>query len=544
MPINVIKRDGRKEPLDIEKLHKVVFWATENLSGVSASELEIRSQIQFYNNIKTTEIQETMIKAAADLISEESPNYQYVAGRLVNYHLRKEVYDDYAPLSLLELIRRNVKSGFYDPALLTDYSENEWNAIEKFIDHERDMALTYVAMEQLRGKYLVQNRVSGQIMETPQIAYALIAATLFARYPQETRMKYVRDYYDAISKHDISLPTPIMAGLRTPQRQFSSCVLIETGDSLDSINATSSAIVKYVSQKAGIGIGAGSIRAIGSPIRKGDASHTGLIPFYKHFQSAVRSCSQGGVRNGAATLYYPLWHYEIEDLLVLKNNKGTEDNRVRQMDYGVQFNKLMYERLLSGGDITCFSPSDVPGLYDAFFADQDKFKEIYEKAEKNPKIRKKTYKAIDLFSQFMEERKNTGRIYLMNVDHANTHGAFIESKAVIKQSNLCLTGDSKLEVLHSDGKREHISLASFVEQFAYGSITGVKVRSYDTSLSEYMWADVTAAALTATATELMEIEDENGNVIRCTPDHLIWTKNRGWIAAIDLDENDVLCAEI
>ena len=437
MPINVIKRDGRKEPLDIEKLHKVVFWATENLSGVSASELEIRSQIQFYNNIKTTEIQETMIKAAADLISEESPNYQYVAGRLVNYHLRKEVYGDYAPLSLLELIRRNVKSGFYDPALLTDYSENEWNAIEKFIDHERDMALTYVAMEQLRGKYLVQNRVSGQIMETPQIAYALIAATLFARYPQESRMKYVRDYYDAISKHDISLPTPIMAGLRTPQRQFSSCVLIETGDSLDSINATSSAIVKYVSQKAGIGIGAGSIRAIGSPIRKGDASHTGLIPFYKHFQSAVRSCSQGGVRNGAATLYYPLWHYEIEDLLVLKNNKGTEDNRVRQMDYGVQFNKLMYERLLSGGDITCFSPSDVPGLYDAFFADQDKFKEIYEKAEKNPKIRKKTYKAIDLFSQFMEERKNTGRIYLMNVDHANTHGAFIESKAVIKQSNLC-----------------------------------------------------------------------------------------------------------
>ena len=437
MPINVIKRDGRKEPLDIEKLHKVVFWATENLSGVSASELEIRSQIQFYNNIKTTEIQETMIKAAADLISEESPNYQYVAGRLVNYHLRKEVYGEYAPLSLYELIRRNVKSGFYDSALLTDYTEDEWNAIEKFIEHDRDMTLTYVAMEQLRGKYLVQNRVSGQIMETPQTAYALIAATLFARYPIETRMKYVRDYYDAISKHDISLPTPIMAGLRTPQRQFSSCVLIETGDSLDSINATSSAIVKYVSQKAGIGIGAGSIRAIGSPIRRGDASHTGLIPFYKHFQSAVRSCSQGGVRNGAATLYYPLWHYEVEDLLVLKNNKGTEDNRIRQMDYGVQFNKLMYERLLSGGDITCFSPSDVPGLYDAFFADQDKFKEIYEKAERNPKIRKKTYKAIDLFSQFMEERKNTGRIYLMNVDHANTHGAFIESIAPIKQSNLC-----------------------------------------------------------------------------------------------------------
>ena len=437
MAINVIKRDGRKEPLNIEKLHKVVFWATENLSGVSASELELRSQIQFYNNIKTSELQETLIKAAADLISEEATNYQYVAGRLVNYHLRKQVYNDYHPLSLIDIIKKNVGSGFYDANLLSDYTEEEWASINKFVDHERDMQLTYVAMEQLRGKYLVQNRVTGEIMETPQVAYALIAATLFAKYPQETRLKYVRDYYDAISKHDISLPTPIMAGLRTPQRQFSSCVLIETGDSLDSINATSSAIVKYVSQKAGIGIGAGSIRAIGSPIRRGDASHTGLIPFYKMFQAAVRSCSQGGVRNGAATLYYPLWHYEVEDLLVLKNNKGTEDNRIRQMDYGVQFNKLMYERLLQGGDITCFSPSDVPGLYDSFFADQDKFKELYEKAEKNPKIRKKTYKAIDLFSQFMEERKNTGRIYLMNVDHANTHGAFIESKAAIKQSNLC-----------------------------------------------------------------------------------------------------------
>jgi len=437
MAINVTKRDGRKEPLNIDKLHKVVFWATENISNVSASELELRSQIQFYNNIKTTEIQETMIKAAADLISEDAPNYQYVAGRLVNYHLRKEVYGDYHPWTLIDIIKKNVTSGFYDPALLTDYTEEEWATINKFVDHERDCSLAYVAMEQLRGKYLVQNRVTGQIMETPQVAYVLIAATLFSRYPKETRLRYVRDYYDAISKHDISLPTPVMAGVRTPQRQFSSCVLIETDDSLDSINATSSAIVKYVSQKAGIGIGAGAIRAIGSPIRKGDASHTGLIPFYKHFQTAVRSCSQGGVRNGAATLYYPLWHYEVEDLLVLKNNKGTEDNRVRHMDYGVQFNKLMYERLLQGGDITCFSPSDVPGLYDAFFQDQDKFKQLYEAAEKNSKIRKKTYKAIDLFSMFMEERKNTGRIYLMNVDHANTHGAFIESIAPVKQSNLC-----------------------------------------------------------------------------------------------------------
>ena len=435
--ISVVKRDGSKEPLDVEKLHRVVFWATENLTGVSASEVEIKSQIQFYTNIKTRDIQETLIKAAADLISEEAPNYQYVAGRLVNYHLRKEVYGDYKPWHILNLIKRNIDMGFYDEELLTQYTEEEWDRINGFIDHERDASLSYVAMEQLRGKYLVQNRVTGQIMETPQIAYALIAATLFNKYPAETRLRYIKDYYDAISKHDISLPTPIMAGVRTPQRQFSSCVLIESDDSLDSISATASAIVKYVSMKAGIGINAGKIRAIGSPIRKGDASHTGVIPFFKHFQSAVRSCSQGGVRNGAATLYYPIWHLEVEDMLVLKNNKGTEDNRVRQMDYGVQFNKLMYERLLTGGVITCFSPSDVPGLYEAFFSDQNKFKELYEAAERNTKIRKKEYKAIDLFSQFMEERKNTGRIYLMNVDHANTHGAFVEAVAPIKQSNLC-----------------------------------------------------------------------------------------------------------
>ena len=435
--IMVTKRDGRKESLDIEKLHKVVYWATEGLKNVSVSELELRSQIQFYDNIKTTDIQETMIKAAADLISEENPAYQYVAGRLVNYHLRKQVYGDYQPWHLYDLVKKNVAAGFYDPDLLSDYTEEEWNKINSIIDHERDMSLTYVAMEQLRGKYLVQNRVTGQIMETPQVLYALVAAVLFSKYDKSTRLNWVKDYYECISKHDVSLPTPIMAGLRTPQRQFSSCVLIETDDSLDSINATTSAIVKYVSQKAGIGIGAGRIRAIGSPVRNGDTSHTGVVPFYKLFQAAVRSCSQGGVRNGAATLYYPLWHLEVEDLLVLKNNKGTEDTRVRHMDYGVQFNKVMYERLLAGSTITLFSPNDVPDLYDAFYSDTDTFRNLYEKYERNPKIRKKSIPAIDLFSAFMTERKDTGRVYLMNVDNANSHSAFIESIAPIKQSNLC-----------------------------------------------------------------------------------------------------------
>jgi len=347
------------------------------------------------------------------------------------------VYNGFEPWHVKKLVDRNTKSGFYDPELVTKYTDNEWDKIDSFIRHERDENLTYVAMEQLRGKYLCQNRVSGEIFETPQMCYILIAASLFQDYPISSRLQWVKEYYDAISLHDISLPTPVMAGVRTPQRQFSSCVLIETDDSLDSINATAAAVVKYVSQKAGIGIGGGSIRAIGSPIRKGDAYHTGIIPFYKHFQSAVKSCSQGGVRGGAATIYYPVWHLEVEDMLVLKNNKGTEENRVRHMDYGVQFNKLMYERLVTGGDITLFSPADVPGLYEAFFADQDLFRELYERAERNTRLRKKTIPASQLFSSFMEERKNTGRIYLQNVDNANEHGSFLPELAPIRQSNLC-----------------------------------------------------------------------------------------------------------
>ena len=434
--INVTKRNGQTEPLNLDKLHKVVFYATENIAGVSASQIELKSHIQFYNGITTTEIQETLIKATADLISEETPNYQWVAGRLVNYHLNKLAYGNFVAPPLIDIVNRNIELGYYDSNILELYTVEEINQLDRYIKHNRDENISYVGMEQFRGKYLVQNRVTGDIFETPQIAYMLIAATLFSSYTND-RLKWVKDFYDAISNFDISLPTPIMAGVRTPQRQFSSCVLIETDDSLDSINATSSAVVKYVSQKSGIGIGAGRIRAIGSPVRNGDTSHTGVIPFFKLFQASVKSCSQGGVRGGAATLYYPIWHLEIEDMLVLKNNKGTENNRVRHLDYGVQFNKLFYERLMEGGDITLFSPSDVDGLYESFFNDYDKFKELYEAAEKDTKIRKKVVTAIELFSSFMEERKNTGRIYLMNVDHANSHSSFDEKVAPIRQSNLC-----------------------------------------------------------------------------------------------------------
>ena len=432
--IQVTKRDGTKEPLDINKFHKVTLHACEGLSGVSVSDLEIKTHIQFYDKIKSSDIQETLIKAAAELITEEQPNYQYVAGRLINYNLRKQVYGKYEPEHLFEHYSRVVLEGYYDNSLTSAYSQDEWIELADYIDHDRDNLLTYAAMEQFRGKYLIRNRVTNKFYETPQMAFMLIAMTLFQNYTKD-RMKWVKDLYDAISKFDISLPTPIMASVRSPQRQFSSCVLIETDDSLDSINATASAIVKYVSQKAGIGIGGGRIRAIGSPIRNGDASHTGAVPFYKHFQSAVKSCSQGGVRGGAATLYYPIWHYEVEDLLVLKNNKGTEDNRIRHLDYGVQFNKVMYERLLSGGNITLFSPSDVPDLYEAFYKNTEDFRELYEKYERS-KVRKKTISALDLFSIFVTERKDTGRIYLMNVDHANDHGSFTQA-APIKMSNLC-----------------------------------------------------------------------------------------------------------
>ncbi|KGQ29515.1 class 1a ribonucleoside-diphosphate reductase subunit alpha [Gallibacterium anatis] len=436
--LRVTKRDGRLEPIDLDKIHRVITWAAEGLENVSVSQVELRSHIQFYEGIKTSDIHETIIKSAADLISKDTPDYQYLAARLAIFHLRKKAFGHFEPPRLYEQVKRLVRMGKYDASLLVDYSREEWDEMDTYLDHWRDMTFSYAAVKQLEGKYLVQNRVTGEIYESAQFLYILVAASLFAQYPKDTRLNYIRRFYDATSTFKISLPTPIMAGVRTPTRQFSSCVLIECDDSLDSINATSAAIVKYVSQRAGIGVNAGAIRALGSPIRNGEAFHTGCIPFYKHFQTAVKSCSQGGVRGGAATVYYPIWHLEVESLLVLKNNRGVEDNRVRHMDYGVQLNKLMYQRLIKGADITLFSPSDVPGLYAAFFADQEKFEQLYLKYEQDPNIRKRSVKAIELFSLLMQERASTGRIYIQNVDHCNTHSPFDPSVAPVRQSNLCL----------------------------------------------------------------------------------------------------------
>lgn len=434
----VSKRDGRREPLDLDKIHRVIDWAAEGLSNVSVSQVELKSHIQFYDGIKTEDIHETIIKSAADLICKDSPDYQYLAARLAVFHLRKKAYGQFEPPALYSHVVKMVKNNRYDSHILEDYSEAELVQLDSYIDHSRDLNFSYAAVKQLEGKYLVQNRVSGEIYESAQFLYMLVAACLFANYPKSTRLDYVRRFYDACSLFKLSLPTPIMAGVRTPTRQFSSCVLIECDDSLDSINAASSAIVKYVSQRAGIGINAGRIRALGSPIRNGEAFHTGCIPFYKHFQTAVKSCSQGGVRGGAATLFYPLWHLEVESLLVLKNNRGVEENRVRHLDYGVQFNRLMYTRLIKDDYITLFSPSDVPGLYDAFFEDQEKFEQLYVKYEADSGIRKKRLKAIELFTLFMQERASTGRIYLQNVDHCNTHSPFNPKVAPVRQSNLCL----------------------------------------------------------------------------------------------------------
>ncbi|PWK11439.1 ribonucleoside-diphosphate reductase class Ia alpha subunit [Psychrobacter immobilis] len=436
--IKVTKRDGRLELIDLDKIHKVIEWAAHNLDNVSVSQVELKSHIQFYEGIKTRDIHETIIKSAADLISEDTPDYQYLAARLAIFHLRKIAYNKFTPPHLYDHVKKLTDAGKYDQHILADYSRAEFDELEEYLDHWRDMNLAYAAVEQMAGKYLVQDRVNKTVFESPQFLYMLVGMCLFSRYNKSDRLDYVKRFYDATSQFKISLPTPIMAGVRTPSRQFSSCVLIECGDSLDSINATTSAIVRYVSQRAGIGINAGRIRALGSPIRGGEAQHTGCIPFYKLFQTAVKCCSQGGVRGGAATLFYPLWHLEVESLLVLKNNRGVEDNRVRHMDYGVQLNKTMYTRLIKGQDISLFSPGDTPGLYDAFFEDQDKFEELYTKYENDPSIRSRQIPAADLFSLMMQERASTGRIYIQNVDHCNTHSPFDPTVAPIRQSNLCM----------------------------------------------------------------------------------------------------------
>ena len=430
----VIKRNGSIEGLDLNKLHLMVEEACKDLAGVSASQVEMQSGIQFYDGITTSEVQEILIRSASDLIDLDHPNYQFVAARLLLFALRKQLFGRMHECStLIEHVHNCVDKGVYDEEILSLYSDEEFDKLQSFIVHERDYLFTYAGLRQVVDKYLVQDRSSGALYETPQFMYLMIAATIFSKYPKETRLDYVKKYYDAISKHKINIPTPIMAGVRTPLRQFASCVLVDVDDTLDSIFSSDVAIGKYVSQRAGIGINAGRIRGINSKIRGGEVQHTGVVPFLKKFEATVRCCTQNGIRGGSATVFFPIWHQEIEDILVLKNNKGTEDNRVRKLDYGIQISKLFYERFIKNQEITLFSPHSVPGLYDAFGTDS--FDEIYVNAEQDESIPRKTIGAQELFLDLLKERAETGRIYIMNIDHCNSHSSYLDK---VNMSNLCM----------------------------------------------------------------------------------------------------------
>jgi len=454
--INVIKRNGRgKESLDIDKIHSMVGFATEGITGVSASHVEMNSGLQFFDGISTDDIQQILIKSANDLISLESPNYQYVAARLLLFSLRKSLHHRlWEHPKFLTHIKKLVDLGLYDKGILDNYTEAEIDRMGMWIDHERDYNFTYAGLRQVMDKYLVQDRSTGEIFETPQFMYMMIAATLFAKYSKESRLQYVKKYYDAISRFKINIPTPVMAGVRTPLRQFASCVLVDSDDTLPSIFSSDMAIGRYVAQRAGIGINAGRIRGINSKIRGGEIQHTGVIPFLKKFEATVRCCTQNGVRGGSATVHFPIWHQEIEDILVLKNNKGTDDNRVRKLDYSIQISKLFYERFIKDEDITLFSPHETPGLYEAF--GMPEFDEMYEKYERKTSISKKKVRAQTLFMDLLKERAETGRIYIMNIDHCNTHSSF---KDKVYMSNLCqeITLPTK-PVQHIDDPEGEIAL--------------------------------------------------------------------------------------
>jgi len=545
----VVKRNGATEVLELNKLHVMVEEACKDLAGVSASQVEMQSGIQFYDGITTAEIQEILIRSASDLIDLDHPNYQFVAARLLLFAIRKQIFGRMheAP-TVKEHTLNCVEKGVYDSEILSLYSDEEFEKLESFIDHGRDYLFTYAGLRQVVDKYLVQDRSTGTLYETPQFMYLLIAATIFSKYPKETRLDYVKRYYDAISKHKINIPTPIMAGVRTPLRQYASCVLVDVDDTLDSIFTSDMAIGRYVAQRAGIGINAGRIRGINSKIRGGEVQHTGVVPFLKKFEATVRCCTQNGIRGGSATVHFPIWHQEIEDILVLKNNKGTEDNRVRKLDYSIQISKLFYERFIQNREVSLFSPHDVPGLYDAFGT--DRFDELYVSYERDTSVPRKTIGAQELFLDLLKERAETGRIYIMNIDHCNSHSSFLDK---VEMSNLCVSGDTQIQIRYVepqyddvgeiyDGEvfNEEIQIKELEPYIGNGSDT-VEVLSYAIETGKEEWAPITAFAQTSPKAKVMKITDEeSGKSIIVTPEHQVFTKNRGYVMAKDLTENDEL----
>jgi ribonucleotide reductase alpha subunit len=540
------------EPLDLEKMHKVTSWACEGLTGVSASEVEIKSGVQFYDGIPTKDVQELLIKSAADLITEDTPNYQFVAGRLVAYDLRKRVFGKFEPDTLHDHVGRVVAAGHYDPELLARYTREEFDQVDRFMDHSRDEQLSYAGIEQFRQKYLIRDRTTGEIMETPQVALALISMTghMYDGSGRE-RMRRVREFYEALSTNLISLPTPIMAGVRGTLRQFSSCVVIDAGDSLDSITTAATSIVKYVSKRAGIGLNIGRLRGEGMRVRSGDTVHTGLTPFVKLWQAAVHSCSAGAVRTGAATFYFPAWHLEFEKLIVLKNGKGTEETRARHVDYCVQLNGFLYRRLLEDGDVSLFSPASVPGLYEAFFADQDEFARLYVEAEADQTVPRRTIRAREMFTTILRERKETGRIYVMNVDNVNRQSAFDPSLYPVYMSNLCVGGDTEVYVRYESGETETVQIKdvpAMLFEHRLEVLSGAIEQAEEAMKMDvhgiacapgWEWRQLLQASKTASLAEVVRVTCSSYSIV-CTPDHRVFTKNRGYVAAKDLLPTDRL----
>ena len=549
--INVVKRNGETVPLDIAKIQRQVAYGCRGIDNVSPSMIEIKSQIELHDGITTKTIDELLLKAMVNLIDENensdinNVNYQYVAGRQKVSMLRKEVYGTYDPPSLYSIVVTNINAGMYTSELLDWYTKEEWDIIDLFLDHGKDENYSYAAIAQLCEKYLVQNRATGQIYETPQVRYAIAAATAFHNEPKEKRLKYVKEYYECASDGHFTLATPVLAGLGTTTKQFSSCVLISSDDTLDSIFAAGEMMAKYASKRAGIGLEIGRIRPLGAPIRNGEIKHTGMIPFLKKWFSDLRSCSQGGIRNASCTVTFPVWHYQFEDLIVLKNNQGTEETRVRQMDYSVIVNMMFWRRYKNNENITLFDPHDVPDLYEAYYRDTSEFEVLYTKYENDVSIKKKVLPAVEIFKNgILKERTDTGRIYLVNIDNVINQGPFDTKVDPIYQSNLCLTGDTMIQIMDTDETIHSISLEDFVNKFETGYMSNIKVRSSNILTGEVTWNIVSNAAKTATVTELIEIEDESGKIIKCTLDHQVYTKNRGYVRAGDLVETDELCVEI
>lgn len=552
--LSVKKRNGSVEPLMLDKLHLMVEEACKGLSGVSASQVEMNSHIQFYEGITTEEIQKILIKSASDLISLDAPNYQYVAARLLLFAIRKQVYGGADMPPLIDHIRNCVELGVYDSAVLENYTEQELEKFNNFIDHDRDFLFTYAALKEASDKYLVKDRVDEIIYETPQFMYMMVALVAFAAYPKESRLELVKKYYDLASKHKINIPTPVLAGVRTKEKQYSSCTLLDCGDSINSIIATKSALVKYVANKAGIGLNVGRIRGLGKKIRNGRAIHTGLIPFIKSFEGDLNSCSQGGLRKGSATLFFPIWHQDIRELIVLKNEKGNNENRARSLDYAVSTSRIFYERYITNGIITLFSPYDVPGLYDAFGTPE--FDDLYVKYENDPSVPKTIVSAQELTLSILEERSDTGRIYLLNIDHANSHGPY---KKIVRMSNLCVAGDTKIRIKYPvpigscwelctaeieiqeledyflDRKRE-ISLRK------ESDVPKIQVLSYNIETNQKEWKPITAYAETSPKAKVIKIEFggpvSGPRTLVLTPEHKIYTENRGYVMAKDLGPRD------